>query len=125
PRGASAHVTVAIDGRTIDESTIPPGFFLRTLHLAPGAVAGNGYATITLSATGAQVAVEQFDAQSVDRVVFGFAEGWHEQEYTPSTGLLWRWTSERASLRVHAAGHALTLVLGGERSGLFSWKPAH
>jgi hypothetical protein len=60
------------------------------------------------------MAIEQFDAQPPDRLVFGFGEGWHEHEHRPSTGALWRWTSDRATLRVRAAGHGAALTLRGE-----------
>jgi hypothetical protein len=133
---APAHVTIALDGRTIDELAIASGFFLRVLHLDAGALAGPGdYAALTVSAETAdavrlqpdpvQVAIEQFDAQSDDRVVFGYGEGWQEQEYNPSTGGLWRWTSERATLRVHAGGHPLTLTLAGEPPSVNFSKPSH
>ena len=36
--------------------------------------------------TGSYVAIEQFDA-SARRPVFGFGDGWHEQEHNPATGL--------------------------------------
>jgi hypothetical protein len=128
-----AHVTIAIDGRTIDELTITSGFFLRMLHLDAGALAGPGdYAALTVSADAVRlkrdpvpVAIEQFDAQSDDRVVFGYGEGWQEHEYNPSTGGLWRWTSERATLRVHAGGHPLTLTLAGEPPSVNFSKPSH
>ena len=133
---APAHVTIALDGRTIDELTIASGFFLRMLHLDAGALAGQGdYAALAVSAETAgavrlqpdpvQVAIEQFDAQSDDRVVFGYGDGWQEQEYNPTTGGLWRWTSERATLRVHAGGHPLTLTLAGEPPSVNFSKPSH
>jgi hypothetical protein len=137
--GPPAEVRIAIDGRPIDEPIVPPGFFLRVLKLPAGALDGAGdYATITVSADTvsrsvrleadradpANVAIEQFDAQSSDRVVFGFGEGWYELEYNPALARLWRWTSERATLRVHAAGRPLTLTLGGEPPWVYFWKPA-
>jgi hypothetical protein len=124
--GRVARVRIAIDGRTIDEAAVAPGFFLRMLTVAPTSLSGPGdYATVTVDAKpetasdssprpGADVAVEQFDAQRRDRVVFGFGDGWYEQEYDPATGRLWRWTSERAALKVRAEGHALSLRLDGE-----------
>ena len=46
-----AHLTIAVDGRTIDELTIASGFFLRMLHLDAGALEGQGdYAALTVSA---------------------------------------------------------------------------
>jgi hypothetical protein len=39
-----------------------------------------------------------------------FGEGWHEAEYNNSTGLRWRWTSDRATVRiVPARGVAITM----------------
>ena len=61
---------------------------------------------VTIDADNPELAIEQFDAQPHGRVVFGFGDGWNEQEYNPSTGVLWRWTSDRAAIRVRAEGHA-------------------
>jgi hypothetical protein len=153
PAGPPAQVHIALDGRTIDEPVVVPGFFLRMLKLPAGALDGTGdYATIAISAASVrlkpdptgdtvtgdtaitgigrvhlqtdQIAIEQFDAQSSDRVVFGFGEGWHELEYNPALGRLWRWTSERAALRVHAAGRPLTLTLTGEPPSVYFSNPA-
>jgi hypothetical protein len=124
--GPAARVRIAVDGRTVDEATVAPGFFLRMLTVAPASLSGAGdYATVTVDAEPAtissgvprpraDVAIEQFDAQVTGRVVFGFGDGWHEQEYNPTTGRLWRWTSERAALRVRAEGHSLSLRMAGE-----------
>jgi hypothetical protein len=117
---SASHLRVSIDGRTIDDRDVAPGSFLRMLDLPPGALAGAGdYATLLAATTSDRTAIEQFDVQSAGRVVFGFGEGWHEHEYNPATGRQWRWTSERAVLRIRAGGHALGLVLHGEteRSG--------
>jgi hypothetical protein len=128
--GPAARVRIAVDGRTVDEATVAPGFFLRMLTVAPASLPGAGdYATVTVDAepdttssttssgvprNRADVAIEQFDAQMTGRVVFGFGDGWHEQEYNPATGRLWRWTSERAALRVRAGSHSLSLRMDGE-----------
>jgi len=123
--GPAAHVRIAIDGRAVDEPVAAPGFFLRMLKLPAGALDGDGdYATIAVSADSENVAIEQFDAQSVDRVVFGFGDGWHEAEFNPALGP-WRWTSDRALLRVHAAGRPLLLTLRGEPPLVSHWRPAH
>jgi len=60
------------------------------------------------------VAIEQFGAKPSGRVVFGYGEGWHETEYNPATGELWRWASERSSLRVRSEPRPLVLRLTGE-----------
>lgn len=112
--GPNAKVEVRIDGVPVLDESIPPGFFLRMIPL-PGGLGGPGeYATVTVSSDNSQLAVEQFDAQPDGRVIFGFADGWNEQEYNPSTGVLWRWSSDRSALRVRAGGHDLALTLRGE-----------
>jgi hypothetical protein len=112
---APSRLRVEIDGRPIDERDVAPGFFLQMLDLPPGALAGPGdYATMTVIAGSDRMAIEQFDVQSRGRVVFGFGEGWHEHEYNPSTGSEWRWTSDRATLRIRADGLPIALTLRGE-----------
>jgi hypothetical protein len=112
---ASARLRVSIDGRTVAEPELAPGFFLRMLELAGGSVLGEGdYAPLLITADTDRVALEQFDTQSTGNVMYGFGEGWNEHEYNPSTGELWRWTSDRSTIRVRAAGKALSLRIRGE-----------
>lgn len=111
-------VRVALDRRTVGDLTVAPGPFIRLITLAAGSLSGDGdYAAVGITAEpeGADVAIDQFDAQPSTRLVFGFGEGWHRQEYDPTAGRLWRWSAEHATLRVHApAGRALVLLLDGE-----------
>jgi hypothetical protein len=124
--GGDAHVRIAIDGRTTDERSVSPGFFLRFLELPAGALDGDGeYAPLTVTADSPSVAIEQFDVQPANRVVFGFGAGWQEAEYNPSLGLQWRWMSERGVLSVHAAGQPLVLTLKGESPLVYFSKPSH
>lgn len=121
---APATIRVALDGRTIDEPAIGPGFFLRMLHVPAGGLAGAGsYAPVAIAADRDGVAIEQFDAQSFGAVVAGYGDGWYEHEYDPSTGQSWRWTSERAILRVQTSGQPLRLTLAGD-TGRF-WRRSH
>jgi hypothetical protein len=93
------------------------------IALGTDALAGAGdYAHLTIAA-GAHIAIEQFDAQSADHVVFGYGDGWNEAEFSEAIGL-WRWTTDRAALRVHAAGRALELAVRGEAPIVSQWKPA-
>lgn len=113
--GPEAHVRIAIEGRTIEDLTVPTGFFLRLLPIPADPAAGDfEYTTITVTSDQDQLAIEQFDAQPRGRVMFGYGEGWNEQEYNPSTGELWRWTTEKATLRVKAEGRPLVVSLKGE-----------
>jgi hypothetical protein len=113
--GSPSRVRVSIDDRSIEESLVGPGSFLRTVRLSPGALGGAGdYARMSVSADRPGVAIEQFDVQSAGRVVYGYDEGWHEHEYDPATGRSWRWMSERGTIRVYSGRRALRLILGGE-----------
>jgi hypothetical protein len=46
------------------------------------------------------IAVEQFDVQPATGLTHAFDTGWHEDEYDPTTGRRWRWTSDHAEVRV-------------------------
>jgi hypothetical protein len=112
---APSRLRVEIDGRRVDERDIAPGFFLQMLDLPPGALTGPGdYATMTVTAGTDRLGIEQFDLQSRGGVVVGFGDGWYEHEYNPATGSEWRWTSDRATLRIRAEGQPVTLKLRGE-----------
>jgi hypothetical protein len=98
----------------VAEHEVEAGFFLRMLDLPAGALAGEGdYAALQISADTDLLALEQFDAQPEGAVVFGFGEGWHEHEYDPSTGQLWRWTSDRSAIRIRAGGKGLSVRIRG------------
>src|SRR5262249_8111101 len=112
-----ATVRVSIDGRAAGVLSASPGFFLRFLDLPAGALAGEGpYAHLTVAADRPRLAVEQFDAQTPSGVVFGFGDGWHEMEYNPAIGRVWRWISERGEIRLHggSGGRPLRMRLTGE-----------
>ena len=113
--GPSARVTMAIDGRPFDSLDVAPGFFLRMHELPPGTLDGTGdYARLLVTADQPALAIEQFDAQPMGRLVFGFGDGWHEHEYNPATGRTWRWVSERSLTRVRGIGRPVRLTLRGE-----------
>lgn len=71
--------------------------------------------SVAVDGTHARVptAIDQFNVQSADRVVFGFGDGWYEQEYDPVVNHLWRWTDRRATLRIHHGGRNLRLRITG------------
>jgi hypothetical protein len=110
----SPRVRVEVDGRQVDDTIVPPGFFLRLIDLPATAVPSSDYAAVSISASSADIAIEQFDAKPAGAVLFGYSDGWHEQEYNPATGRAWRWTSERASLHVRSDAQPLLLRLEGE-----------
>ena len=109
---ASRPITVALDAAPLDEWTVPPGFFVRSIKLPAGG--SSDYAKVTVRTTPpSRVAVEQFDA-SASRPLFGYGAGWHEQEYNPQTGLRWRWLSETGELIVRSPKPSIVLHLEGE-----------
>lgn len=117
----AARLTLAGPAERIESWNLPPGFFFKTLPVAPGTFAGEGYLPMRASATAAdgsarpvQVSLEQFDLQPDGVVMAGFADGWGEPEYNPATALAWRWMSERAVLWVRPVGRDLLLRLAGE-----------
>jgi hypothetical protein len=120
--GGDPPVTIAahIDDRPIASLEVRPGYFLEMLTLPAGALDGAGrYAKLTVTARAANaatppVAIEQFDLQPQDRIVFGVDQGWYEPEFNPSTARSWRWMSDRAVVRVRHAGGAVRVRIAGE-----------
>ena len=111
--GPNASVRVQVDGVVVLEESMAPGFFLRMVTL-PSTVGTGDYAALSIESDNKELAIEQFDAQPAGRVVYGFADGWNEQEYNPVTGVLWRWSTDRSAIRVRPEGKSLALSLRGE-----------
>ena len=124
PGDPAAEFELALDGHVRDRWTLTVGDrnFLRFVDLPEGIASGEGaYGRLTISSRAtppggrrATVAVRQFDIQSAQRLVYGFGEGWHEEEYDFPTGRRWRWTSEKSVIRVHGPAQAVRLTLRGE-----------
>ena len=97
---------MAIDGVALQQWDAAPGFFLQVFDIPAGRLTGDGpLAQLTIQSTAVsgtaviQTAIEQFDLQDPDALMWGYGDGWHEAEYNPTLGV-WRWTSERAVLRI-------------------------
>lgn len=102
PQDPPVTFTMSVDEAIIATWNVAPGFFLKVLNLPAGSLGGNGpLAKLEVRSSGGSnaTAVEQFDLQSAGSLIWAFDEGWHEAEYNPRVGL-WRWASERASLRI-------------------------
>jgi hypothetical protein len=118
---APARLTLTLSDRVIAGWDVTPGFFYRHLALPAGSLAGSAYLPLRVSASaadgsgrGVEVKLEQFDLQSDANAMFGYADGWYEPEYNPTTSLSWRWMSEKARLWVRPVGRDITLVISGE-----------
>ena len=119
---SSTATTVAIDtgGRapSLPEIMAPPGPFLRVIELPfVEPPISDDYVKLAVRASpGSRVAIEQFDATDArsGRLIFGFGNGWQEQEFNPRTSLRWRWLSERGEIQLAPSGEPMVLHLEGE-----------
>ncbi|MBI4888005.1 MAG: hypothetical protein HY824_13000 [Acidobacteria bacterium] len=125
PGDPPAEFELALDGVVRDRWTLTfeERNFLRFVDIAGGTGGGEGpYAGLTIASRAGggagrgapPVGIRQFDIQSTSRLLHGFAEGWHEEEYDVYTGRRWRWTSERAVVRVKGPPAGVRITLRGE-----------
>ena len=124
PGDPDAAFELAVDGVVRDRWTLTVGQpnFLRFLDLREGIAAGEGeYALLTIAshspagdARRAASSVRQFDFQSAHEMIYGYGEGWYEEESDPPTGGRWRWTSEKSVLRVKGPPQAVRVTVRGE-----------
>lgn len=111
--------TLSLDGVVQEQWQAAPGFFLQEFAWPAGTLGGEGLARLTISASaeGAgptpPTAIEQFDLQTTDILMWGYGEGWHEAEYDPALGV-WRWTSDRAVLHISGGEGPVVLTLRAE-----------
>ncbi len=117
PNDPAARFTLAIDGAPFQQWEAAPGFFLHVFDVPAGQLSGDGrFAGISVQSTpvsgGAPIptAIEQFDLQDAGDFMWAFGEGWQEAEYSPAIGV-WRWTTERATLRIVGPPQNLRITL--------------
>jgi hypothetical protein len=117
PGDPAARFTMAIDGITLQQWDAAPGFFLQVFDLPAGRLMGEGpWARLTIQsaavsgAAAVQTAIEQFDLQNPDVLMWGYGDGWNEAEYNTTLGM-WRWASERATLRIVAPPQDVRVTL--------------
>lgn len=117
PNDPAARFTLSIDGAPFRQWQAAPGFFLNVFDVPAGRLSGAGeWATLTVQSSAVSgtaaipSAVEQFDLQDSDVTMWGFDEGWQEAEYNMALGV-WRWTSDRATLRIAGPPRAVRITL--------------
>jgi len=117
PTDPAARFTVSIDGVAVQQFDAAPGFFLEVVDLPAGRLSGDGpYATLTVQSTAVSgaspvpAAIEQFDLQESTATMWGYDEGWQEAEFNMALGV-WRWTSERATLRIVGPQRAVRITM--------------
>jgi hypothetical protein len=119
---ADAELELAVDGARVDRWTLPlkDRNFLRFMDLPQGIAGPGTFASLTISsrslnpAQPAPVAIRQFDIQPAAQMIYGYGEGWHEDEFAVETGLKWRWTSERSVIQIKGPPQPVQLALRGE-----------
>jgi len=121
PEDKEIPLEMSLSERVLDRWMAAPGAFLRILELPAGLLQGETCDSLSVSSPSSapagqrlNVAIEQFNLQPVDAVLYGFGAGWHEAEYDPPSGRSWRWASDAAQVRVHHGGHDLELHISGE-----------
>lgn len=113
----TARFILAIDDVLLQTWDAAPGFFLHVFDVPAGRLSGAGsMARLTIHSTAVTgtepvpTAIEQFDLQDEDTLMWGYDQGWQEAEYVPSFGV-WRWASERATLRIVGPAAAVRVTL--------------
>jgi hypothetical protein len=117
PHDPAARFTMSIDGAVFQQWEASPGFFLKVFDLPAGKLSGAGpLATLTVQSAAVSGAapiptsIEQFDLQDDQTTMWGYDQGWQEAESSPSLGV-WRWTSERSTLRIVGPPRAVQITL--------------
>jgi hypothetical protein len=115
---------LSVGERVVDRWSVSAAspFFLRFVDLPAGTLAAPGpWMPLTVEARRTDTlafsplgAVEQFNLQDDSTPMAGYGAGWHENEFTPKTGVLWRWTSQRAELDIRPLTGNLHLDITGE-----------
>jgi hypothetical protein len=107
---------MAIDDRPIAQWEAGAGFFLHEFDVPAGGLAGTGpLARLTIRSAGVdgsriETAIEQVDLQSAGSMMWAYDEGWQEAEFNPAVGM-WRWASDRSTLRIVDASTAVAVTL--------------
>jgi hypothetical protein len=117
PNDPAARFVIAIDGVVLDQWDAAPGFFLKVVDVPAGRLAGVGtFATLSVQSTPLSgsapipTAIEQFDLQDATTTLWGYDEGWQEAEANTEFGV-WRWTSDRATLRIVGSRQPVRITL--------------
>jgi hypothetical protein len=120
PGDPAARFTIAIDGAPFQQFEAAPGFFLHAFDIPPGRLIGDGaLAAMTIQSVPAQgtapipTAIEQFDLQDAEAVMWAYGNGWLEAEYSTELGP-WRWTTGRATLQMFGPATPLRITMSIE-----------
>jgi hypothetical protein len=113
PTDPPARFTASIDGTPVADWQAAPGFFLHEFEIPAGRLAGEGrWAALSVQSSPGNIptAIEQFDLQDFQDTMWGYDAGWQEAEFNTTLGV-WRWTSDRATLRIAGPPRAVQITL--------------
>jgi hypothetical protein len=117
---APGRLTASLPGGWQTSWEVTPGFFVRIVEFAAGALTGpQQYLPLGVSATPVsdgdiRISLEQFDLQGPGVPMMAFGDGWQEPEYNASTGRAWRWMGPRSEAWVRPVGRDVSLTLRAE-----------
>jgi hypothetical protein len=129
PNAPTVRFTLRVGDQVVDTWDVASAqaFFVRSVTIAGSSVtaAGSerGSALVAFSVTSSAAdgspavvptAIEQFGLQPLDAVQFAFADGWHEDELQPRTGLRWRWSSGESWIQVWPVDRDVRIRLTAE-----------
>lgn len=117
PNDPAARFTLSIDGVPFQQFDVTSGFFLKFFEVPAGKLTGAGtWATLTVQSTPVAgtapipTTVEQFDVQDDQSTMWAYDQGWQEAEFSQQFGV-WRWTSDRATLRIAGPPRAVRITM--------------
>ncbi len=117
PNDPAARFSLAIDGVPLQQWDAAPGFFLQVFDIPAGRLVGEGpLALLTIQSTAVSgtavipTAIEQFDLQAPETLMWGYGAGWNEAEFNTTLGV-WRWTSERATVSIAGPSQDVRVTL--------------
>ena len=108
-----------------------PGFFLKIFDIPAGRLSGAGRRSrrSPVQSTPVRAAVSRprssnLICRTTRRRCGGYDEGWQEAEYSTALGV-WRWTSDRAALRIAGPPRAVRITLTIESPLRYFDEPPH
>ena len=119
--GQAAEIALTIDGRAIENLSVPAGGrVFKRLTLEPGTLANTAPLNKLVAAYAGPdgkpqtVRLTQFAVAPPEALFAVHHAGWNEIEYSKELQRRWRWTTAKAETFINSGGRDLTVTLTGE-----------